>query len=92
MVDWKPACFLPSDLKEWYLRLCNEAGVPTKPMVKDENVLIKGYDQLDFKRAEWLKKLYGANYIVVLNREHVGNLSGLIERFSNADYRVLEIP
>ena len=31
-------------------------------MVKDEDTLIRGYDQLDLQRAERLKKLYGAKY------------------------------
>jgi len=92
VVDFKPPCYIPSDLQEWYLRLCNEAGLPTKPTVQGEGPIIEGYDKMDLSRAEHLKKLYGADYLVVLSKEHKGNLTGLIEQFHNADYRVLEIP
>ncbi len=92
VVDFKPPCYIPSDLKEWYLRLCNEAGLSTKPMIHGEDPIIEGYDKIDLRRAEYLKRLYGASYLVVLRKEHKGNLTGLIERYANEDYRVLEIP
>ena len=92
VVDWKPPCYLPSDLQEWYHRLCLQAGLAFKPMVRDENTIIKGYDQMDTRRALALKKMYGARYLIVIKKEHTGNLNGLKELFANADYRVLEIP
>jgi len=92
VVDFKPPCYIPSDLQEWYHRLCNEAGLPFKPMVHGEDPIIEGYDKIDFSRAEQLKKIYGASYLVVVNKEHKGDLTGLIPRYANADYRVLQIP
>ncbi len=92
VVDATSSCYLPSDLQQWYQRLCAISGLPSKPLVPDFHALANGYNQLDTARAKRLKDLYGAQYVVILSYEHKGDVSGLIERYANADYRVLEIP
>lgn len=92
VVDEKSVPQLPSDLKEWYQRISDVCGFPMRlPALTPEHIVIEGYRNLDTERARFLQKRYGADYVVILTKEHVGDISGLIERFSNDIYRVLEI-
>lgn len=93
VVDEKSVATMSSHLQEWYRRICDVCGYPaTLPAVIPEHIVIEGYRNLDTERARFLQKRYGANYVVVLAKEHIGDLSGLKERFQNDDYLVLEIP
>jgi hypothetical protein len=39
-----------------------------------------------------LRDKYAADFVIILTDEHLGDLTGLPERFHNNTYRVLEIP
>ena len=93
VVDEKSVPQLPSDVKEWYQRICDVCGFPaTLPALTPEHIMFEGYRNLDTERTRFLQKKYGSDYVVVLAKEHIGDLSGLKERFRNDDYLVLEIP
>ena len=94
VVEWKPTTFIASDLEEWYQRVLDVHGFPksTLPTEVTSQLLKKGYLHLDTKRAKLLQERYCADYIITLAEEHRGNLDGLIERFRNEQYLVLEIP
>jgi hypothetical protein len=92
VVDWKATNFRPSDLWEWYKRLSDIAGFPSDTLAPNFESIMKGYYCLDSARAKLLNQLYGAKYVVVLTKEHRGNLSDLRETFANDDYKVLKIP
>jgi len=90
VVDWKTAPVFASDMEEWYRRICDISDMP--PNAPTYALLENGYRHLDKERAKMLRSRYGATFVVVKSKEHVGNLSGLMERFNNGDYKVLEIP
>jgi hypothetical protein len=94
VVEWKSTTSIASDLKEWYQRILDVHGFPesTLPTEVTSQLLEKGYLHLDTKRAKLLQERYDADYIVILAEEHRGNLDGLIGRFRNEKYLVLEIP
>ena len=92
IVEWKSTTSIPSDLREWYRRILDVSGFPykTSPDEISRKLLVDGYNNLDTIRANYLKKLYGARYIVVSN-DHKGDLDELAIKYQNAEYRVLEI-
>ncbi len=90
VVDWKTPPVFPSDMEEWYRRICAISGISTPRPTYD--LIKEGYRHLDTKRAEMLRQRYGATFVVVKSKEHVGDLKGLMERFRNQDYQVFEIP
>lgn len=94
IVEWKSTSSIPSDLRKWYHRLLDVSGFPrsTPPTEITEELLEEGYLQFDTARAKLLQERYGANYIVVSTKNHLGNLEGLIEHYRNEKFRVLEIP
>lgn len=91
VVDWKSACYLPSDLQEWYQRLIDISGVSVNGNLPNNQDILNGYRQLDYKRAAFLAKKYNASYVVIENKKHLGSLMGLKEKYNNEDYQVLEI-
>jgi len=92
VADWASSCYLPSDLQHWYERICDLSGLPSNVLYSDYQAFVDGYDRLNLSRAKKLKERYGVDYVVVFSRRHKGNLDGLIERYANADYKVLEVP
>jgi len=92
IVEWKSTTSIPSDLREWYRRILDVSGFPYKSSPNELSIklLVDGYNNLDTIRANYLKKLYGARYIVVSN-DHKGDLDDLVIKYQNAEYRVLEI-
>jgi hypothetical protein len=94
VVDRESASSIPSDLEKWYQRVLDVNGFPksTLPSEVTSQLLTKGYLHLDTKRAKLLQERYGADYIIILAEEHRGNLDGLIKRYRNEQYLVLEIP
>lgn len=92
VVDWLSIPYFPKDLKEWYQRLSDISGTDSERLAPNLDFFAAGYRNLDFNRAIFLKDRYGANFLVVEKDNHVGNLSGLIEIFSNEEYRIFKIP
>jgi len=92
VVDWQSTPYFPSDLQEWYKRICDISGLSSDNLVTNPKYIIEGYKCLDAARAKMLQERYNADYVVVSTKEHTGDLSGLKEIFVNEDYRVLKIP
>jgi len=94
VIEWKSTTSIASDLEEWYQRIIaiNGFSNSTLPTELTHPILNKGYLNLDTKRAKLIKERYGADYLIILAEEHRGNLDGLIRRYRNEQYIVLEIP
>ena len=75
---------LPSELLEWYRRLCDVTGRREVRGVGD----LSGYAELDTKRLETLRSRYGVD-LVVVRREHAERLRALARVYENAEYVVL---
>lgn len=89
IAEFQCASFVPGELREWRRRLCDLSGTSESD---PSSALRPGYLRLDSERAVMLRRRYGAEYVLVSTKEHVGDLSGLRERFHSDTYRVLEIP
>jgi hypothetical protein len=90
VVDDKASCALPSDLKEWFARLCDASGLTTAECTSSARI-VNGYNKMDEGRALALNRKYGADYALLLTKDHRGDLSGLAEVFSNDEYRIVKI-
>jgi len=90
VVDLK--CFpfiVPSEIIEWHRRIQDVCGIsPSSPI----SATRPGYLRLDTSRALMLRDKYAADFVIILTDKHLGDLTGLPERFHNNTYRVLEIP
>jgi hypothetical protein len=90
VVDLK--CFpfiVPSEIIEWHRRIQDVCGISQSSPISATR---PGYLRLDTSRAFMLRDKYAADFVIILTDEHLGDLTGLPERFHNNTYRVLEIP
>lgn len=86
---------IPSYIEEWYKRVCDVCGFsdpyPDAATISAET-MIDGYRHLDTNRAKLLRQRHGADYVIISAKGHVGDVAGLLDRYHNEAYRVLEIP
>lgn len=88
VVDWKGFPYRLKDAEEWYRRIAEVSGT-TNPASQQE--ALQGYLGLDAARARALARTFGAQYVVVRARQHLGDLSELNKVYSNDEYSVYRI-
>lgn len=84
VVDWKNVPSIPSEVLEWYRRICDVAGREVKAEAD-----LAGYAELDPRRLEALRRRYAFDFAVV---EHAAaaKLAGYSAVYSNAGYTVFD--
>lgn len=85
VVDWKSTPILPHELVEWRNRLADVTGRPNFRSWRD----LAGYNFLDERRLEYLKRKYHLDYVIV-GRGRARGLQGKVV-FRNAAFTVLKL-
>lgn len=86
VVDWKGNPAMPAEVLAWYRRIEDVTG--RHGMTREDE--LRGYDTLDARRLEALRRRYGLDYAVV-RRGREGALGAYPHAFEDAAYVVLEV-
>lgn len=84
VVDWKAVPIVPKEIIQWHQRLRDVTG---RPMLSGRGLW--GYNTLNQRRLDMLKKKYGVDYVVTF-RGRQGDLRGKVVYF-NSRFVVLDV-
>ena len=87
VIDWKCMPILPKDTVEWYRRLVDECGTEFDSLHQAQ----AGYCGMDAERAGRLASRYRAQYVIIEQACHTGDLSGLSCLYHNSAYAVYDL-
>jgi len=86
VVDWKVGPVVPTEVVQWYRRLCDVAG----RTVKGAGSLNQGYQQMTKSRLGQLQQRYGFEYAVFASATPPKGLKGVPVLYKNRRYVVLD--
>ncbi len=84
VIDWKSVPSIPSQILEWYRRICDVAG---REVQREAD--LANYARLDPPRLEALRRRYGVDFAVV-ERPDATKLTGYTPVYSNPGYVVFD--
>jgi hypothetical protein len=85
IIDYKGIPFDNDNIKAWYERMCDETNYKDSKCngVADMN---NNYLYIDSGKSEYLKNKYKADYLLIENSKHKGDLSKMKIVFKNKEY------